>query len=213
VTVGAGATQWLVFGTHPGYSYSLDISDALGTTAPSTFTLFRGDDGCSGTSSAVSRDTSAIDPAASGSTARMAFTATGSDPNYRLSLTNPSGAPVVYNFVLGETTLFSPAWSTFGTYNTYYSFQNTTSATINATLTLTRSDGTSAGSTTLAIPPGVTASTNTVALGTIRNATGTTRVTHDGPPGALVPEADIANFSLTPAYVQPVRFRSVRETR
>jgi hypothetical protein len=37
--------------------------------------------------------------------------------------------------------------------------------------------------------------------------------THDGPPGALLVEANIANFSLDPAYVQPIKFVTVRDRR
>ena len=64
----------------------------------------------------------------------------------------------------------------------------------------------------LSIPAGETTSTNTVALAVARNRTGWARFTHNGPPGAIVAEAAIANFSLNPAYVQPVRFQAVRES-
>ncbi len=212
-TLAAGATQWFLLGTHTGYSYSLEAQNRLGTSGPGTLTLFAGVDGCTLTSTATSRDTSSIDPAAPATAVRLAFTSTGADPDYRLRLTNTTASSIDYSLSLGETTLFSPAWSTNGTYNTYYSFQNTTSATITATLRLTKTDGTSAGTTTLTIPSGATASTNTAALVTPRNAAGTARLTHDGPPGALLAEAAIANFSTTPAYIQPVKFKTVRETR
>jgi len=65
----------------------------------------------------------------------------------------------------------------------------------------------------LSIPVGQTASTNTGGLGVVRNRTGAARFTHDGPPGALVIEAAIANFSISPPYVQPVKFEAVREAR
>jgi len=39
------------------------------------------------------------------------------------------------------------------------------------------------------------------------------RFTHDGPPGAIIAEAAIANFSISPAYVQPVKFQAMREGR
>ena len=58
-----------------------------------------------------------------------------------------------------------------------------------------------------------TMATNTAALGLPRNQTGTARFIHDGPPGAMTLEAAIANFTLNPAYIQPVRFQSVRESR
>ena len=36
---------------------------------------------------------------------------------------------------------------------------------------------------------------------------------HDGPPGALTVEADIANFSSVPAFIQPVKFEAPRQVR
>ncbi len=211
--VGAGAKQWLLFGTTPGRSYSLEVRDRLGIARPISASLFRGDDGCGGTSSASFRDTTSIDPAASGSVARLALTASGIEPDYRLRLTNTSASPIDYEFSVSETTLYSAAWTTNSSYSTYYSIQNTTNATITATITLTKIDGTSVGSTTLSVPSGATGATNTVSLGMPRNETGTARLTHDGPPGALVAEAAIANFGLTPAYVQPIKFTAVREVR
>jgi uncharacterized repeat protein (TIGR01451 family) len=214
LTLAPGATQWLLLGTYTGYSYSLEAQNRLGTSGPGTLTLFRGVDGCTGTSTdTTARDTSSIDPAAPTTAVRLAFTSSGADPNYRLRLTNSTAGSVDYDLSLAETAFFSPAWSTNGTYNTYYSFQNTTGSTITATLTLTKTDGSSAGSSNLTIPAGATASTNTAALVTPRNATGTARLTHDGPPGALLAEAAIANFSTTPAYIQPVKFKTVRELR
>jgi hypothetical protein len=211
-TLAAGGTQWFVVATQAGYSYSAEVQASVGTTAPGTFVVFRGDDGCSGVSTAGARNTAAIDPA-DGGALRLSFTAAGVDRNYRLRLTNTSASPVDYAFSIAETTLYSPAWATNGSHDTYYSFQNTTGATITATLTLTRIDGTSAGSSTISIPAGATASTNTASLGAPRSTTGTARVTHDGPPGALLAEAAIASFSTSPAYIQPVKFRTVRETR
>jgi uncharacterized repeat protein (TIGR01451 family) len=212
-TLAPGATQWLLLQTHTASSYSVEVKNRLGSSSPGTVTLFRGDDGCTLTSTATSRSTSSIDPAAPTTAARLAFTSSGSDPGYRLRLTNNTGGSVGYDLSLAETTLFSPAWSTNGSYNTYYSLQNTTGSTITATLSLTRTDGTSAGSSTLSIPARATAATNTASLSIPRNSTGTARLTHDGPPGALLAEAAIANFSTSPAYIQPVKFKTVRETR
>ena len=62
------------------------------------------------------------------------------------------------------------------------------------------------------IPAGQTVSTNTASLLVTRNLTGTARFTHNGPPGAVVAEAAIANFTISPAYTQPVKFVAVRES-
>jgi hypothetical protein len=160
----------------------------------------------------VFRDTSDIDPGAGAAGTRVSFTATGIEPFFRARLVG-SALPVPITFSWSDTTMFSPAWTTNGAFNTYYSFQNTTGATLNGTLTLFDSGGAAVSAIMLAILPGETAGTNTVALGTDRNHTGTARFTHDGPPGAIVAEAAIANFSISPAYVQPVKFQAVREAK
>ena len=109
--------------------------------------------------------------------------------------------------------MYSPAWTTNGTFDTYYSFQNTTGAPVSGTLTLSDGTGTVLSTFGLSIPAGQTASTNTASIGVPRGRTGTAKFTHDGPPGAVVAEAAIANFSYNPAYVQPVKFQAVRERR
>jgi hypothetical protein len=109
--------------------------------------------------------------------------------------------------------MLSSAWTTNGSFNTFYSFQNTTILTLNGVLKLLDITGTEISSVPLTILPRQTVTANTVTLGTGRNHTGTARFTHDGPPGAIVAEAAIANFSITPAYVQPVKFQPVREAR
>jgi len=110
-----------------------------------------------------------------------------------------------------ETTMFSPAWSTFGSFDTFYSFLNTTNAVCNVTLTLTDTGGTVRSTFSGAVAVGTTLSTNTSALGTARSLAGTARLTHDCPPGTVVGEAAIANFSISPTpYFQFVKFVEAR---
>ena len=109
--------------------------------------------------------------------------------------------------------MYSPAWSTNGSFQTFYSLQNSTGATLHGTLTLFDTAGSVLSSSDVVVPPGQTLATNTASLDVPRNRTGTARLTHDGPPGAIVAEAVIANFSLSPAYVQPVKFEAVRQAR
>ena len=208
-----GATQWFLVRTRIGHSYSAEIHSPTGTTLPADLAVFRGDDGCSGSSTASARDISAVDPAAPQTAARLSFTAIGLDRNYRLRLTNTSPTTVEYSFSVSETTLFSPAWSTNGSYDTYYSFQNTTSATLTGMLSLRDVAGVLVSSAVVVLPGGTTTSRNTVLLAAPRDRTGTALLTHDGPPGAVLVEAAIANFGTSPAYVQPVRFTPVREHR
>jgi hypothetical protein len=209
-TLGAGSS--LIFGAtlRGSRSYTAEFVNTIGSSAPGTVVSFRPTDGCS-TGTLSTRDTASVDPASSGAR-RISFVAPA-DGFYRFGLTNGTGGSVAVSFELSETTLLSPAWSTNGSYDTYFSFQNTTNATVTGTLTLTDTSGAVVTSSPVTIPAGVTVSTNTAALGTPRNLTGTVRLVHDAPPAALVPEAAIANFSLTPAYVQPVRFQAVRESR
>jgi len=196
-----------------GNSYSVEFKNKSGDNMPpGTLMMFSGDDGCSGTSTIVTRDTSGIDPPSGTASYRVSFTAAGVEPFFRARLSG-SAVTIPITVSWSDTTMFSPAWSTNGPFNTFYSFQNTTGSTLNVTLTLFDTGGAVVSTASLAVPPGQTAATNTVTLGSARNHTGTARLTHDGPPGAFVAEAAIANFSTNPAYVQPVKFQAVREAR
>jgi hypothetical protein len=213
-TLGAGTEAWFGASLRIGNSYSVEFKNTSGGSTPlGPLTLFSGDDGCSGTTSLAVRDTAAIDPGSSTASRRMSFTATGTSTFFHARLDNGSGPSMPLSFTWSDTTLFSPAWSTNGSFNTYYSFQNTTGATIAGTLTLLDSSGAVLSAFPVSIPAGQAASVNTAALGVIRNRTGTARLSHDGPPGAVLAEAAIANFSISPAYVQPVKFQAVREGR
>ncbi len=110
--------------------------------------------------------------------------------------------PAFVVFSVTETTLFSPGWSTFGGLQTFWSFLNTTNATINGTITLLDTDGTQVAALGVGILPGRAVFPSTSALGVAANRSGTARFTHDGPPGAVLAEAAITNGS----YFQRVRF-------
>jgi uncharacterized repeat protein (TIGR01451 family) len=211
-TVGAGATVWHGSILKIGDSYSWELKSLTGTTAPGTATFYAGDDGCSLTSTLTTRDTTALDPGGSATTRRVSFVATGTAPFFRARLVN-SGGSIPYSFSVTDTTLYSPAWSTNGTFDTFYSFQNTTGAAVTGTLTLLDTAGAVLNSFPVSVPAGQTSSTNTLSLAVARNRTGTARFAHDGPPGAVLAEAAIANFSITPNYIQPVKFQTVREAR
>ena len=189
-----------------------ELRSALGSVVPGTPTIFSGDDGCGGISSVTTKsNTTAIDPAAPAGAVRLSFTAMGTNPLFHVSLADGAGIP--YTFSLSETTLFSTAWSTSGSFDTYYSFQNTTGAALDGTLTLLDTTGAILSTVGLSIPAGQTASTSTSSLMVARSTTGTARFTHNGPPGAILAQAAIANFTMSPAYVQPVTFQPVREAR
>lgn len=108
-----------------------------------------------------------------------------------------------------ETTLFNPAWSTFGTFETFYSCTNATANQIlSATLKIFNTAGAEVGSFAFNnIAAGATVSTNTGTLGVANNLNGSATLTHNGTPGAIICEAAIANFSVAPGVIQPVKFQ------
>jgi uncharacterized repeat protein (TIGR01451 family) len=213
-SIDAAATAWFGSSLRIGNSYSVEFKNAAGSgTPPGSLTVFSGDDACSGATTLATTDTSAIDPAGGADTVRVRFIATGDQGFFRMKLANASGSPITYTFGVSDTTMFSPAWSTNGSFDTFYSFLNTTRVPLSGTLTLLDVTGAELSTFSLAIPAGQTASTNTASLGVLRNRTGTARFIHDGPPGAVLAEAAIANFSISPAYVQPVKLQAVREAR
>ena len=168
------------------------------------------------------RDTDSIEPQTAGSGPGFSFSAGGV---LRFSFTAP--ATDVYDLRVGansvsvqvtvsvsDTTLFNSAWSTFGTFETFYSIVNTTRATLNATLKLFDTTGTEVASFDFTnIPAGGTVSTNTSALAVANDLNGSATLTHNAPPGAVIAEAAIANFAVTPNIIQPVRFGPVRQGR
>jgi hypothetical protein len=211
-TISAGAQAWFAASLRIGDSYSVEFKNRSGdSTPPGTLTLYSGDDGCSGSTTMTPRDTTAIDPGAGLASRRVSFTASGTGTFFRAMLDNTGGPTIPLSFSWSDTTMFSPAWSTNGNYNTYYSLQNTTGMAISGTLTLRDAAGVVLTTFNVSIPAGQTVGTNTASLGAARNRTGTATFTHDGPPGAVIVEAAIANFSSNPAYVQPVKFEAVRQ--
>lgn len=208
----AGGTLWLAATLKMGSSYSVELTNTTGTGGPpGTLTMFAGDDGCGPSSSLAPADTSGIDPGANPAAVRVSFTASGTFALFHARLQNPSASPITFTFGWSDTTMYSAAWSTTGSFDTFYSFQNTTGATLSGTLSLFDPTGGLVSAFPISVPAGRTTATNTSALGVGRNQVGTARFTHNGPPGALAAEAAIANFAISPAYVQPVKFMPARE--
>jgi uncharacterized repeat protein (TIGR01451 family) len=209
-SIAGGATRWFGARLTIYNSYSIEFKSTTGGPPPWTLTVFKGNDGCTGSSTVTTHDTSDADPP--GST-RLSFEATGNESFFRARLVNGSASPIPVSYSLSDTTMYSAAWSTNGSFDTFYSFQNTTNTTLHGLLSFFITTGGLEGIIPITLPPGQTVSTNTVALARTRNLTGTVKLIHDGPPGGVLAEAAIANFSLSPAYVQPVRFQAVREAK
>ncbi len=208
----AGATGWFQASLRLGNSYSLEFESTTGGATPGTATVYSGSDPCAGPSTVTATTTSGIDPGGSTAMARLSFTASGATSTFRAGLVNGSGVPIPFSFSWSDTTMFSPAWSDNGGFNTFYSFQNTTGTSVDGVLTLLDTAGVVVTTANITIPAGQTASTNTATLMIPRNKTGTARFTHNGPPGAVVAESAIANFTISPAYTQPVKFQAMRES-
>lgn len=208
-TIPAGATFYFLITSRGGNSYSVEFHNILGAAVqtPGTLTVYSN---AACTATVTPTDTASVDPADLNGN-RVSYTATTTQTRFALS--NTSGSPITYSFSVSDTTMFSASWSTNATYNTYYSFLNTTGSTLAGTLTLYDTVGNQVGSpNNFTINPNTTASTNTVVLGTLRDRTGTAKFTHSGPPGAILAEAAIANFTFTTPYIQPVKFVSPRES-
>ena len=146
----------------------------------------------------------------SGTGRRVSFTA--STTGFVIARVGVSAGSHPVTFIASETTQFSPAWSTFSSFDTFYSFYNTTNGSCTVTLTLVDTGGTIRSNVTAAVASGRTAATNTAALGTARNMAGTAFLTHNCPPGGIFSEAAIANFSISPTpYFQFVHFQPTRD--
>jgi hypothetical protein len=126
-TIGGDTTAWFGASLKIGDSYSLEFANTTGRDGPpETPTVFKGDDGCSPASTLVTSVTTGTDPEGVGGLARVSFVTSGLDPFYRAMLRNQSPGPILYTVAWSDTTLFSPAWSTNGSFDTFYSFENTT---------------------------------------------------------------------------------------
>src|SRR5437762_3994541 len=205
-----------------GHSYSfevlLDYDDAA-TSNPIAVTLYK-DGTCTAALSAGSattgyRDTLAMEPAAPLNSFRGSVIAQVSGP-YTIKAVNSDGVNGRYiSVAVAETSLFSPLWSSNsgGQYGAQYSIYNTTSATLNGTVTLSIFGGGAPVSGAVPLPPGLTFTGTNYVGGVPVNKVGTTLFAYDGPPGSLTVSAAVVNFSVTPAFNQPVPFEAVRVRR
>jgi hypothetical protein len=215
-TIPQGDTLWLAIPTTIGNSYSVEVKSrtGAGVAAGVGLTIFKGDDVCSTSSSLVTRDTAHLSPGQGSNGVRLSFTANGTDPAYKARVVNGIGDDLGYSISVSDTTMFSPAWTTNGTFDTFWSFQNTTNAAITGLLTLFDLNGNLVQTLAVGpIPPKAIFGTNTVALGVVRNKVGAARFTHDGPPGAVVIKANQANFATSPPFIELVPFEAKRQIR
>jgi hypothetical protein len=212
-------------GTTAGRSYSVEVKflTSIWSTGPTVTVYANGADCVGNVPAAGARNTTQIEPTVipSGlnpggigglpSGSRFSITAAGNQIFVKIDNAT-GGTPSNYSISASETTLYSPAWTTNGTFDTFYSMQNTTTSPINGVLTLLASGG---GMTTvpIMIPADDIFGTNTASLGVMRNKVGRARFSHDGPPGAVVIKANQANFATSPPFIELVPFTEVRGVR
>ena len=214
-----GQERWFRFPVIGGRSYSVWTTfpsdannEATGGIPDTILNLFI--NSCSASAFAINDDDFSREPVVPFRGSRVSFRSTeeagvaaGSFSFLNIRVTGFGG---VFNFRFNlhivETTLFSPRWSTFGGFETSWGFQNTSNATITATLTVLRNDGSVEATTSFTIPPRGVAfqGTRPSDLNIADNRAGTAVLTHNGPPGGI--QAD--GFMVSPDGLTgfPVKF-------
>ena len=120
--------------------------------------------------------------------------------------------PLVVSLV--ETTLFNPLWSTFGVFETFYRFQNSTNASCNVTLRMVNDAGTQVANPSFAIPANSTAPTRTTGptdLNLANDQAGQAIITHNCPPGAIQLDGFLGRFDLAAPVVLPIKIQTARQ--
>jgi hypothetical protein len=194
----AGQLRWFRFAPKAGRSYSIGIEN-LSPTDLQPFVEFSEDntrlETCAGPE-LNTLFTESQEPASK--------SVKGTIGSARASLTAEKSTDVFFAISTGkvkqsfrihvqETTLYSPWFTTVGSYETYYHLSNTTSGVVHATLRLVNEAGVIVATHSLTIPAdSVAPSIYTGAtvpgmsgLGVADNTTGQAILTHSGPPGAI----------------------------
>lgn len=201
---------YLISASRVGRSYSVEFKNTNGAAFPTPGTLTVFSDSC--TTVLTTRTTTGIDPSAEFATERVSFIPTTIQTRFRL--VNGGASAVNYSFSASETTLFNPLWSTFGGFETFYRFQNTTNSSCSVTLTLKNDAGTTVATATIAISAGSTAPTRNTGptdLVVADNQAGQGLIVHDCPPGAIQADGFLGNFTGGQNVVLPIKIVAARE--
>jgi len=130
-----------------------------------------------------------------------------------------SGTVGSFRVRVEETTLFSPLWSTFGGFETFYRFQNSTNSSCNVTLRMVNDAGTQVANSSFPIPANSTVPTvftGPMAQGGLNLANdqaGQAVITHDCPPGAIQVDGFTGRFDLAAPVVLPIKVLTARQMR
>jgi hypothetical protein len=194
----AGQLRWFRFAPKAGRSYSIGIEN-LSPTDLQPWVEFSEDntrlESCAGPEF-TTLFTESQEPASKAvkgtiGSARASFTAEKSvDAFFAISTGKVKQS---YRIHVQETTMYSPWFTTMGSYETFYRLANTTSGSVNATLRLVNEAGAIVATHTVAIAADSVASViytgvaapGMIGLGLPDNTTGQAILTHSGPPGAI----------------------------
>lgn len=146
-------------------------------------------------------DISSVAPSAGAATEgylRLSLVVTTSLPFIEVRVSNGSSSASQVLVTVTETTLFSPRWSTFSGFITFYGFANTTDTAISTTLTLTDTGGNVVATSTQSIPAGQIVYLTSTQLGVANNDAGMATLIHNGPAGGILADAIMGNFVVSP---------------
>lgn len=224
--VAASGSNFYQFDVTKGHSYSIEVrqdyDDALTTNnfVTSVYDVANGAtcatalavNAAAGSAVAGVRDTSAMDPALPLNSFRGSIIATSSG-TYKIQVHNNDATNGHYVSVsVAETTEFSPAFSTFSGFATFYSFVNTTGQIIKGSVTVLDPTGAALGAPfALTLSANGNVSTNTGSMGVAANKSGYAILAHDGPPASVNSVSIIANFTTN--FVEAIDFKPVREKK
>jgi hypothetical protein len=212
-TIPGSTTFWFLFNATPGHSYSIEFKNAVAqwATFPGTMSVYYTN---SCTTPDTTTNTTTVDPAIFSTANRVSFTEpTNTTSNQvRVQLANGSGTSYAYTFTVSDTTLFSPRWSTFSGFTTFYGFENTTIAAISIKLTLTDIAGTVVATSTQSVPAGQILYLTTGQLGVANNDAGSAILSHNGPPGAILADCILGNFTVSPPTSMVGKFEERHST-
>ncbi len=221
------SSNYYQFDVRPNRSYSVTVRqnyDLVNTdlTAGGGGGVFLYTDAACTVAVPGTNDTSGSEPPLPANAFRSGFVTPNSVANqsYRIKVTNGNGAAGRYiEVVVSETTLFSPLYTTFSGFNTFYRVFNTTGQTITGTMTAFSAAGSVIGtpapvtipaySSTQTIYTGPPAAGNT-AMNIPANNAGPVVFVHNGPAGGVVIDGFSGSFSNGVQTI-PIKFVSVRE--